>query len=105
MCARALRFPKQTPMSEMTEEEVKCGTGRRTSGPVLDIAQGKTTAAPPSSVRPDPTEVESWVEDGKRGMKSAQRARPEDVREQYQRHLKGLQEGFGEAMLEIRTRM
>lgn len=31
------------------------------------------------------------------------RAKPEDVREQYEGQLKDLQEAYGEAMLEIRT--
>ena len=51
-----------------------------------------------------PAEIESWVEDGKRGMENALRAKPEDVREQYERQLKELQEAYGEAMLEIRAR-
>lgn len=51
-----------------------------------------------------PTEVGNWVEDGKRGMENALRAKPEDVREQYERQLKDLQEAYGEAMLELRAR-
>ena len=51
-----------------------------------------------------PAEVESWVEDGKRGMENALRTKPEDVREQYERQLKDLQEACGEAMLELRAR-
>ncbi len=43
-------------------------------------------------------------QDGKRGMENALRAKPEDVREQYERQLKDLQEAYGEAMLEIRAR-
>ncbi|MEI2260021.1 hypothetical protein OHC51_03380 [Stenotrophomonas indicatrix] len=51
-----------------------------------------------------PAEIESWAENGKRGMENALRAKSEDVREQYERQLKDLQEGYGEAMLEIRAR-
>ena len=51
-----------------------------------------------------PPEIESWVEDGKRDMENALRAKPEDVREQYKRQLKDLQEAYGEAMLKIRVR-
>lgn len=51
-----------------------------------------------------PAEIESWVEDGRPGMESALGAKPEDVREQYERQLKDLQEAYGEAMLEIRAR-
>ena len=51
-----------------------------------------------------PSEIESWVEDGKRGMENALRAKPEDVREQYERQLKDLQEAYGEAILELLAR-
>ncbi|WP_312226448.1 hypothetical protein [Stutzerimonas nitrititolerans] len=37
-------------------------------------------------------------------MENALRVKPEDVREQYERQLKDLQEACGEAMLEIRAR-
>lgn len=36
-------------------------------------------------------------------MENALRAKPEDVREQYERQLKDLQEAYGEAMPEIRA--
>ena len=50
------------------------------------------------------SEIESWVDDAKHGMENALRAKPEDVREQYERQLKDLQEAYGEAMLELRAR-
>ncbi|AKU49787.1 DUF1153 domain-containing protein [Xanthomonas arboricola] len=92
-------------MSEVMEEEIKRWTARRKSALVLEIIQGKTTVAT-ASRRFDlaPAEIESWVEDGKRGMENALRAKPEDVREQYERQMKDLQEAYGEAMLEIRAR-
>lgn len=37
-------------------------------------------------------------------MENALRAKPEDVRVQYARQLKELQEAYGEAMLELRAR-
>ena len=37
-------------------------------------------------------------------MENALRAKPEDVREQYERQLRDLQEAYGEAMLELRAR-
>ena len=78
---------------------------RRKSALVLEIIQGKTTVAAASrQFDLTPAEIESWVEDGKRGMENALRAKPEDVREQYERQLKDLQEAYGEAMLEIRAR-
>jgi len=51
-----------------------------------------------------PSEIESWVEDGRKGMENALKANPQDVREQYERQLKDLQEAYGEAMLELRAR-
>lgn len=87
------------------EEEIKRWTFRRKSALVLEIIQGKTTVAAASrQFDLAPAEIESRVEDGKRGMENALRAKPEDVREQYERQLKDLQEAYGEAMLEIRAR-
>nr|WP_245149957.1 hypothetical protein [Xanthomonas axonopodis] len=37
-------------------------------------------------------------------MENALRAKPEDVRAQYERQLKDLQQAYGEAMLEIGAR-
>ena len=92
-------------MSILMEEEIKRWTARRKSALVLEIIQGKTTVAEASRQHDlTPAEVESWVEDGKRGMENALRAKPEDVREQYERQLKELQEAYGEAMLELRAR-
>ena len=51
-----------------------------------------------------PSEIESWVEVGRKGMEDALKANPPDVREQYERQLKDLQEAYGEAMRELRAR-
>ncbi|WP_057655225.1 hypothetical protein, partial [Xanthomonas axonopodis] len=69
------------------------------------IIQGKTTVAAASrQFDLPPAEIENWVEEGKRGMENALRAKPEDVRAQYERQLKDLQQAYGEAMLEIGAR-
>jgi transposase-like protein len=92
-------------MSIVMEEEIKRWTARRKSALVLEIIQGKTTVAEASrQFDIQPSEIEGWVEDGKRGMENALRAKPEDVRGQYERQLKDLQEAYGEAMLELRAR-
>lgn len=92
-------------MSMKMEDEIKRWTAKRKSALVLDIIQGKTTVSEASrSFDLTPSEVESWVEDGKRGMENALRANPLDVRERYERQLKDLQEAYGEAMLELRAR-
>ena len=92
-------------MSQVMDEEIKRWTARRKSALVLEIIQGKTTVAQASrQFDLTPSEIENWVEDGKRGMEKALRAKREDVREQYERQLKDLQEAYGEAMLELRAR-
>lgn len=67
--------------------------------------QGKTTVAEAARAYDlTPSEIEEWVDQGKAGMENALRAKPEDIREQYERQLKELQEAYGEAMLELRAR-
>lgn len=92
-------------MSVKMEEYIKRWTARRKSALVLDIIQGKTTVAEASRAYDlSPSEVEQWVDDGKRGMENALRANPLDIKEQYERQIKDLQEAYGEAMLELRAR-
>ena len=92
-------------MSTKMDEDIKRWTAKRKSALVLDIIQGKTTVAEASRTYDlSPSEVESWVEDGRRGMENALRANPQDVKEQYERQIKDLQEAYGEAMLELRAR-
>ena len=87
------------------EDEIKRWTAKRKSALVLEIIQGKTTVAETSRAYDlSPSEIESWVDEGKRGMENALRAKPEDVREQYERQLQELQQAYGEAMLELRSR-
>ncbi|CAJ6724071.1 transposase [Burkholderia pseudomallei] len=88
-------------MSTKMNEDIKRWTARRKSALVLDIIQGKTTVAEASRAYDlSPSEIENWVDDGKRGMENALRANPQDVKEQYERQIKALQEAYGEAMLE-----
>ena len=92
-------------MSAVMEEDIKRWTARRKAALVLEIIQGKTTVAEASrSFDVPPSEIEEWVEDGKRGMENALRAKPLDIREEYERQLSELQAAYGEAMLELRAR-
>jgi transposase-like protein len=92
-------------MSAVMDEEIKRWTARRKSQLVLEIIQDKTTVSEASrQFDLPPSEIDSWVDEGKRGLENALRAKPEDVREQYERQLKDLQEAYGEAMLELRAR-
>lgn len=92
-------------MSKVTGEEFKRWMPRPKSALVLEIIQGKTTVAAASrQFDLTPAEIESWVDDGKRRTENALRAKSEDVREQYERQLKDLQEAYSDAMLEKRAR-
>ena len=92
-------------MSAVMEEDIKRWTARRKAALVLEIIQGKTTVAEASrSFDMPPSEIEDWVDEGKRGMENALRAKPLEIREEYEWQLKELQEAYGEAMLELRAR-
>lgn len=92
-------------MSVAMDEEIKYWTAQRKSALILEIIRGKTTMVE-ASRQLDLTlaEIEGWIDQGKAGMENALKAKPEDVREQYERLLKDLQEAYGEAMLELRVR-
>lgn len=92
-------------MSVSMEDEIKRWTAKRKTALVMDIIQGKTTVAEASRAFDlTPSEIEGWVEDARKGMENALRANPLDIREQYERQLKELQEAYREAMLELRAR-
>lgn len=72
---------------------------------MLAIIQGKTTVAEASRAYDlFPSEVEGWVDDGKRYVENALRANPLDLKEQYEQQIKSLQEACCEVMLELRAR-
>lgn len=87
------------------EDDIKRWTAKRKTALVLDIIQGKTTVSEASRTYDlSPSEVEQWVDDGKKGMENALRTKPLEVKEQYERQLSDLQQAYGEAMLELRAR-
>ena len=92
-------------MSMTMDDSIERWTAERKTALVIEIIQGKTTVAEASrSFDLTPSEIEGWVEDAKRGMENSLRANPLDIREQYEKQLKDLQEAYGEAMLELRAR-
>jgi len=92
-------------MSVTMDDGIKRWTAKRKTALVIEIIQGKTTVAEASrSFALSPSEIEGWVDDAKRGMENSLRANPLDIREQYEKQLKDLQEAYGEAMLELRAR-
>lgn len=92
-------------MSIAMEEEIKRWTARGKSALIPEIIQGKTTVAEAARQHDlPPSDIEDWIGQGKAGMENALRAKPEDVREQYEKQLKDFQEAYGEAMRELRAR-
>ena len=92
-------------MSETVADDIKRWTAKRKSALVIEIIQGKTTVAEASRTYDlAPSEIESWVDDAKKGMENALKANPLDVRQQYEKQLRDLQEAYGEAMLKLRAR-
>ena len=92
-------------MSTVMDEDIKRWTSRRKSALVMEIFQGKTTVAEASRAYDlTPSEIESWMEDARSGMENALRTKPLDLREQYEKEIRKLQEAYGEAMLELRAR-
>lgn len=92
-------------MSSQMIEENKRWSAKRKSALVLEIIQGKTTVSEASrQFDLTPSELESWVEQAKAGMENALRAKPQDVRQQYEKQISQLQAAYGEAMLELRAR-
>jgi hypothetical protein len=56
---------------------------KRKAQQVLDILQGRTTVAEASRAFDlPPSDIEEWVEDGRKGMENALRAKPLDIKEQ-----------------------
>lgn len=73
-------------MSTLMEEGIKRWTAKRKTALVLEIIQGKTTVAEASrSFDLPPSDVEDWVYEAKRGMENALRAKPLEIKEQYER--------------------
>ena len=71
-------------MSE-PESEIKRWTAKRKTQVVLDILKGKTTVAEVARQHDlTPAEIERWVDEGISGMENNFRARPRDIREQYE---------------------
>lgn len=64
-------------MSTLMDEETKRWTAKRKTALVLEIIQGKTRVLEASRTHDlPPSEIEGWVEDGRKGMGDALKANP-----------------------------
>jgi transposase-like protein len=87
------------------EDGIKRWTAKRKAALVMEIIECKTTVAEGSrSFDIAPSGIEVWVDDAKRGMENALRAKPLEIQEQYKQQIKDLQKAYGETMLELRAR-
>jgi transposase-like protein len=76
-------------MGMTMEDEIKRWTAKRKAALVVEIIQGKTSISEASrAFDMSPSEIEEWVDEAKRGMENALRAKPLDIKEQYERHSK-----------------
>ena len=89
-------------MSTRMEEEIKCWRAKGKAALIMDNIQCKVSVAEANRSHDLPlTEIEGWVEDARKGMENALRAKPLDNLEQYEKQIWELQEAYGEAMLQI----
>jgi transposase-like protein len=87
------------------EDDIKRWTAKRKAALLMEIIQGKTSISEVSrAFDVSPAEIKEWMDDAKRGMENALRAKPLDIKEQYERRHKELHEAYGEAMLELLAR-
>jgi hypothetical protein len=92
-------------MSAVMEAEIRRCTARRKSQWMLAIMQSRASVSEASrreaSRRFDlpSSKIERWVDKGKRVLANAPRAKPENVRGQYERTRRELLVSCGEAML------
>ena len=69
-------------MSTLMEDDIKRWTAKRKAALVMEIIQGKTTVAEGRRFFDiTPSEIEAWVDDAKRGMENALRAKPLEIRD------------------------
>ena len=81
--------------------EVQRWTAKRKASLVIDVLKGKVTVAEVCRQHDlTPSDVERWIDEAQRGMENALRARPRDIREQYEGKVKDLQAKVGELVLE-----
>ena len=90
-------------MSE-SETEVKRWTAKRKTQVVLDILKGKTTVAEVARQHDlSPGEIERWMDEGISGMENSFRARPRNIREQYERKFEEAYAALREKELELKA--
>ncbi|MFN4328234.1 MAG: DUF1153 domain-containing protein [Limnobacter sp.] len=91
-------------MSKEMNDNVKRWTVTRKLALVMDIIQGKTTVSKAGQTFDlSPSEIENWVDEAKRGMENALKAKSFEIKKLCEKHIKDLQDAYGKAMQGIRV--
>ena len=78
---------------EERQEKRRRLTAKRKSEIVLDILQGKTTISEVSRANDiTPATIEEWIEEARKGMENQLRAKPKDIKQQYEDEIKKMKE-------------
>jgi hypothetical protein len=90
-----LKLRKKRPEHEeiLRDPALDCQAQERAGDGYHPGQDDSRRAQPPYDLTP--LEIENWVDDAKRDMENALRAKPEDMRKQYERQLCELQEAYG----------
>lgn len=86
---------------EVPELSNKRWTAKRKASLVMSILRGKISVS--SAAREHDlsvSEIEIWIEEAQSGMENALRAKPKDIKAQYETKITELTSAYGEAMLE-----
>lgn len=83
------------------DDRIKRCIAKRKAALIIEMIQGKATAAEASRSLDFPTYK---IEGAKRGMESSSRTNPLGIREQYEMQLEDLRGAYGDAMLELAAR-
>jgi len=86
---------------EEKQEKRRRLTAKRKSEIVLDILQGKTTISEVSRANDiTPATIEEWIEEARKGMENQLRAKPKDIKQQYEDEIKKMKEVIGDLTLQ-----
>jgi transposase-like protein len=86
---------------EVKQEKRRRLTAKRKSEIVLDILQGKRTISEVSRANDiTPATIEEWIEEARKGMENQLRAKPKDIKQQYEDEIKKMKEVIGDLTLQ-----
>lgn len=83
------------------QEDIKRFTAKKKADIVMDIFQGKSTVTEISRKYDlTPAAIEAWMEEARRGMENQLRARPKDIKEEYEAKINEMKSVIGDLTLQ-----